>query len=1457
MGYFFSILIFVIILLVTVIYKKNSISNKKLSDEDILNSMENGFVEGVVEESAEILKKREEAAIEDIFSKDNKNDVNNPTSSRVNKKFYEGDVNWKFTDVGNNLDCWENWDYLKKGEAGEDIVIKKDVLKALRREDKRTWCPVSRATSSLEKKEFSKPDTITDIIKEKTGEIWGLAGAIGLGLTEELILKSIEKSTMKRMQIMAKKVSEESSEKIMKKLSKEFYEETGEKLFKESGEKVNRELMEKVSKESLEKISKEAEENALKQLSSSMKSKFNKEFIQEAKQKIGRELKQNLLNKYSKKTLNSVKDDIVKKVGQMLAGKTTSINAKLTGNAIKAKLYATVKDASLKSMATAFSGSVQNKILSKVSMQMRKAISITIYKNLMNGLASSITSYASRKIAKVVLMKALLKAQVVIVAKAFFRSQTKLFLKMGASLTSGVDDIAKMTAKLVLLTKTATKESIKAGVKGGLKTAAKLASKLKPGPLAIFDILNFAIDMIDPMGYNNFMPTDQYMEAVDKSNKDRKDIIITEMKKLPTYADVDAANIPYPSVLSPSDKIAIADFEKSISTKMNTLFSLSSIGDTHSCIKPFIDKMNIDLENKILTADELAKEDPDENSTHNKKMKTYYDLLDLDSIISVIDIDNCRKVGGLVYDGDKCTYKKSECDKLYNWPLDDKDDPNRKDESYAEFIVDESGVGRCMVGNPEIRKMCESMDASWDVKNNKCDLGQGYCLKKGGEWKPQIEKCVIPDAQKVFEFILGTTITRLGATAVNAVMIGSREVFDVFFDGCGYDGDFKIREKCMDLGDLSNDSKLKIWDCNNTKSQKLFYNTKDYTIRPMSDFKKCLDIPNADIKNGAELRLWDCNNNNAQKFIYNEGTDQISPMLNEGLCFDLSNDNIVNGTSIKLALCKTGGSQQFNLTRDKLRDTGATCMVEGDRLADCPNEYKNMGASCLRDAHTDSTDSGRVADCPSEYKNMGASCLRDAHTDSTDAGRVADCPSGYKNMGASCLRDAHTDSTDAGRVADCPSGYTNNGANCGRGDTTAFWDSGRVADCPSGYTNDGASCRRDFQTKTSDFGLGSYESADCPKGYYNDGTSCMHLAFGRGSGRDDVFYDGWKKCREADGDGTNSSCEKYGARVYPKCSYLAKQKGYANWDKWSNDACCMCSPVSGYRQFSISEAGQCPPSNDSRGKYTNKSGALCYVNCENEYGSGWYNNGTSCARDVSILGMGSMTCNSGEFKSGARCYKNCSEIYGSDYTHDGTRCYRPVSSLSMSSMTCNSGEFRSGGRCYKNCNPGYTQTGVSCYRGPDSLGMSSMTCNSGEFRSGGRCYKNCNPGYTQTGVSCYRAPDSLGVSSMTCNSGEFRSGGRCYKNCKSGYTQTGVSCYRGPDSLGMSSMTCLPWEKRDGGRCYTANFPDFTDAGIFQTRTKDTKNPFDSLIKKTKLDKLKNGIANISTDFKKSFPDAI
>ncbi len=191
----------------------------------------------------------------------------------------------------------------------------------------------------------------------------------------------------------------------------------------------------------------------------------------------------------------------------------------------------------------------------------------------------------------------------------------------------------------------------------------------------------------------------------------------------------------------------------------------------------------------------------------------------------------------------------------------------------------------------------------------------------------------------------------------------------------------------------------------------------------------------------------------------------------------------------------------------------------------------------------------------------------------------------------------------------------------------------RVADCPPGYTNNGLTCGRGVSSETLDFGKGKYITANCPKGTTNTGGSCLG-SFGRGGGWA-MINGGIGRCENgtdniSDKPGVGN-CEAWGAYYYPKCSYLAKKKGYDNPDNWTNDGCCMCSPSI----RDINKVGKCPDP-----VYKEQSAGLCYVNCQEKYGEGYYNNGSNCRREASTKGLDSMVCNNpGEHVSAGRCYK--------------------------------------------------------------------------------------------------------------------------------------------------------------------------------------------------------------------------
>ena len=134
--------------------------------------------------------------------------------------------------------------------------------------------------------------------------------------------------------------------------------------------------------------------------------------------------------------------------------------------------------------------------------------------------------------------------------------------------------------------------------------------------------------------------------------------------------------------------------------------------------------------------------------------------------------------------------------------------------------------------------------------------------------------------------------------------------------------------------------------------------------------------------------------------------------------------------------------------------------------------------------------------------------------------------------------------------------------------------------CPTGYGRFGFDCHQ-----------------KCPSGFRNDGLYCRLAEYGRGTGFDDVFRDGWGNCRAKYG-----SCERWGLRIYPTCKA-----------KYSPFGCCICRP----QKFS----------------------------CANDYNMG-HQFDISCAKKIIIGAPTTAECVSGvEEKQWGLCYKNCDAGY--------------------------------------------------------------------------------------------------------------------------------------------------------------------------------------------------------------------
>lgn len=299
-------------------------------------------------------------------------------------------------------------------------------------------------------------------------------------------------------------------------------------------------------------------------------------------------------------------------------------------------------------------------------------------------------------------------------------------------------------------------------------------------------------------------------------------------------------------------------------------------------------------------------------------------------------------------------------------------------------------------------------------------------------------------------------------------------------------------------------------------------------------------------------------------------------------------------------------------------------------------------------------------------------------------------------------------------VADCPDTYTNNGLNCGRSASNYEIEdgSGVLFTCPPGYTNTGSYCG-----KGPDDIYHPHKVASCPNGYYNNGTQCITRTVSRGVGSNGSagFWhwnrgDQEQRCKEVEG---VNECVRSGDYWYPTCSEIARINNFKDPEKWTADGCCLCSS----QDFSLSMNDYSVCENDYfRGGPAN---AYCYYKCSEKYGSNYTNNGDYCRAEASTMSFSNAFENKSNYKNEdgseykpcpdkffhsdivtSRCYPECKP----NYYNNGTTCWMDSSVLNggVDDMLCKDPLYphKIGPRCYGECADGFEpdMTGIFCVK---------------------------------------------------------------------------------------------------------------------------------------------------------------
>lgn len=884
----FNIVIIVVIVVLLIMHKKTWLKSTP-TDEDLLKPIEDGFVKEVV------------ASLPTSTPTTSTPSTSTPSTAKV---FNKGDTNWKFSDGSSgNLSCWRNWTYKDSTQLTRENIsgsVSTSYLLPSEEVDKdgRFWCPVDNATRPLERAQYvdHKPTSTAGIVKnlitKNAGSIIGLAGAIGLGLTEEIIMKSIEKSAKQAFTKASREVGEDLAAKMTRKLYKETAEEINEKLARKVGSKLTKEIEEKAvvkgersaTKMLRQKVTKELEEKVGQSVDDVAKRVFGRSVRKVQSQVAGK-----AGSKFVFKFNQEVADKAGKELAEAIARKPSVVASKL----FVAKGVKTVQNVAARQVTKKLSSLAQSKVLQRVASKFQKELGTMITKTISKSLDNVAKSIAS-KMAKQYVRSALSVIKPTVLAKAIFRSEAKMFLSFGKLAAKSSDDLAKVALKLTKLGQSLGRVAARAGFKTGVKLASRIARSLKPGPLAIFDMVSMALDMADVGGYNSFLTTDDYNKKIAELEQERKKTMMEELKKGDVYKDVNIQDIEYPIVLDPITAADTSVTDGLLKDKIDLLFELAFIMEPHPCIKKYLDEMNKDLASGALTP---------EGMSDDAKMAKYNDLLDLDSLAELMVVDNCDKANGVLFvdenGNNRCTYNKTDCAAQFSWPLkaDDSD-------TYTQWID-----GKCVLANPEVRRACEQLKASWDTNTNSCVLDRGWCRSVGGSFTNG--KCTIPLTQEIAEFIFGTTVTRFFKTMGGIVVNPIADIVGAYINPPSttvYTGFIRQQipastpfNMCVELdnGDTNVPRRVGLSLCNdanqqlfkNNVTQKFTYNNDSGFIFSQTDLvngqKLCLERPY-----GIGNKLWAnyCNGSQEQKWTYDPTTQYITPR-------DKPNDRLVVSTA--------------------------------------------------------------------------------------------------------------------------------------------------------------------------------------------------------------------------------------------------------------------------------------------------------------------------------------------------------------------------------------------------------------------------------------------------------------------------------------------------------------------------------------------------------------------------------
>jgi hypothetical protein len=634
------------------------------------------------------------------------------------------------------------------------------------------------------------------------------------------------------------------------------------------------------------------------------------------------------------------------------------------------------------------------------------------------------------------------------------------------------------------------------------------------------------------------------------------------------------------------------------------------------------------------------------------------------------------------------------------------------------------------------------LGVTFDMENGVCNFTKEYCRRYGMEYKNN--NCRTNDAQKFFELILGTTVTR-----------AFKEEFQGAVDDLVSGDPIKMMKAVLLLNPYIGPTMM-IGKMITDVALKEIFETKAKRSRP-ANVRGCDNF-------GAGLR--------------DDGTS----------CWQ---DTMPKRSSMAK---KKPCSDWYHKHGKHLRDDGTSCWKDTIPIKSAPTKKKSCdewshkygrglrddGTSCWRDTLTKKSAMANKKPC-SDWEDKhgkglrddGTSCWRDTEAKKSRPSKKYSCdgpksdeyPEGewkaaygkLRDDGTSCWSDTYAKKSSMAEKLSCTDPRLGDGTNAPYG--------GRLRD-------DGTSCWLDIYAKKSSMAeklsctdpkLGDGINAPYEGRLRDDGTSCWLDAFGRGIGA-------LPGCAPDE--------QKDGALCYPRCKDTHKGVGPVCWQK------------------------NCPPNRPV------KKGLMCYEDCAQKEGGngGWFNgsllecaacNGgwksdgfLGCKRDSPAGWRGYWPYRETRKQQGFGSYgrgvgKPLRVCSGSKSEKDAGLCYKPCDGPNGVKKTARLGDTYKGvgPMCHPIAGAGIKKTVFQRqYCGP-----SSTRPNENRKLIAGVCWDKCMVGDKDDGALCAPA-GGAGIKKTLmkrqyCGPSSTRPGenrklvaGVCWDKCREGDKDIGALC---------------------------------------------------------------------------------